>query len=101
MWTPIVGKTRLALAPFENHWRHTALYTTPRGLTTSPIPSDRRSFAVDFHFSDHTLYVRTSDGRTGVVALRPRGVADFYAEYEETLRSLGVRTGRRSGFPFM
>ena len=39
MWTQIVGKTRLALAPMENHWWHVALYVTPRGLTTSPMPS--------------------------------------------------------------
>jgi len=91
IWTQIVGKTRLALAPPENHWWHIALYATPRGLTTAPIPSDGMSFAVDFDFNDHQLYVRTSDGRTGVVALRPRTVADFYAEYKETLGSFGVR----------
>jgi hypothetical protein len=43
MWTQIVGKTRLALAPAENHWWHVALYLTPRGLTTSPMPSGARS----------------------------------------------------------
>lgn len=37
-WTQIVGKTRLGLAPFENHWWHCALYVTARGLTTSPMP---------------------------------------------------------------
>src|ERR1044071_1809348 len=26
MWTQIVGKTRLALAPAENHWWHVAIY---------------------------------------------------------------------------
>jgi hypothetical protein len=95
MWTQIVGKTRLALAPPENHWWHIALYVTPRGLTTSPMPSGRTSFAADFDFIDHQLYLRTTDGRTGAVALRPRSVADFYAEYEETLRSLGVRAAIR------
>jgi len=39
MWTQIVGKTRLALAPAENHWWHACLYATPRGLTTSAIPN--------------------------------------------------------------
>ena len=38
MWLQIVGKTRLALAPMENHWWQVALYVTPRGLTTSLIP---------------------------------------------------------------
>ena len=35
--TQIVGKTRLALSPFENHWWHCALYVTVRGMGTSPI----------------------------------------------------------------
>src|SRR5205814_793690 len=36
LWTQMVGKTRLALAPMENHWWQVALYLTARGLTTSP-----------------------------------------------------------------
>ena len=35
MWTQIVGKTRLAFAPMENHWWQVALYVSERGLTTS------------------------------------------------------------------
>ena len=38
MWTQIVGKVRMALSPFLNHWWHVTLYITPRGLTTSAIP---------------------------------------------------------------
>jgi len=41
MWLQMVGKTRLALAPMENHWWQVALYVTERGLTTSSIPSAR------------------------------------------------------------
>ena len=37
-WTQIVGKTRLALAPFQNHWWNATLYVTARGLHTSPMP---------------------------------------------------------------
>ena len=47
-WTQIVGKTRLALCPKENHWWHVALYVTARGLTTSPIPYGQRAFEVEF-----------------------------------------------------
>jgi hypothetical protein len=90
MWTQIVGKTRLALAPMENHWWQVVLYLTSRGLTTSPIPEGTRTFAVTFDFIDHALHVRTSDGATGTMALRPRSVADFYAEYREILRSLDL-----------
>ena len=90
MWTQIVGKTRLALAPMENHWWQVALYVTPRGLTTSAMPFDARTLAVDFDFIDHCLYVRVSDGATRVIPLAPRSVADFYAAYVAALRSLGV-----------
>jgi len=90
MWTQIVGKTRLALAPMENHWWQVALYVTPRGLTTSAIPYGERTFAVDFDFIDHTLWVRASDGATRGLALVARSVADFYAEYMAVLRALGI-----------
>ena len=78
MWTQIVGKTRLALAPMENHWWQVALYVTERGLTTSPIPSGDRTFAVDFDFLEHKLSVSTSDGAARTLPLGPRSVADFY-----------------------
>lgn len=90
MWTQIVGKTRLALAPMENHWWQVALYVTERGLTTSPIPSGDRTFAVDFDFLKHNLSITTSDGAARTLPLRPRSVADFYADYLESLRSLGL-----------
>ena len=38
LWTQIVGKVRMALSPFLNHWWHVTLYVTSRGLTTSSIP---------------------------------------------------------------
>ncbi len=90
MWTQIVGKTRLALAPMENHWWQIALYVTPRGLTTSPMPHDTRTFSVTFDFIEHALVVQASDGATGGFALAPRSVAEFYREYMDTLRSLGL-----------
>ena len=90
MWTQIVGKTRLALAPMENHWWQIALYVTPRGLTTSSIPSGGRVFCVDFDFIEHQLLVRVSDGTQGSLPLTPQSVADFYAGYFRTLRSLGL-----------
>jgi hypothetical protein len=89
-WTQIVGKTRLALSPVQNHWWHVALYVTARGLTTSPIPTGRAEFEAEFDFFDHTLLIRTSEGETGIVPLVPRSVADFYADYMSVLHSLGI-----------
>lgn len=91
MWMQIVGKTRLALAPKQNHWWHVALYLTSRGLTTTPMPYDARTFQVEFDFIDHRLVVEASDGTTREMPLRPQAVADFYREYLATLDALGLR----------
>jgi len=90
MWTQIVGKTRLALTPLENHWWNVPLYVTPRGLSTSPIPFRHETFEVEFDFLAHQLAVRTSQGEERSLGLFPRSVADFYGEYMASLRSLGI-----------
>ena len=90
MWMQIVGKTRLALAPRENHWWHVPLYLTARGLTTSPMPYRSLTFEVQFDLIEHGLVVNTSDGATRRILLRPLAVADFYREYMDALDSLGI-----------
>jgi uncharacterized protein DUF5996 len=90
LWTQIVGKIRLALAPPVNHWWHVPLYLTSRGLTTSPMPYHGQTFQIDFDFIDHALRIATSDGRRESLALVPRSVADFYAEIMGRLRTLGL-----------
>jgi hypothetical protein len=90
MWMQIVGKTRLALAPRENHWWHVPLYVGARGLVTSPIPYRTRTFDVEFDFIDHLLVVNTSDGATRSIALRPQTVAEFYRQYMDVLATLGI-----------
>jgi len=88
MWTQIVGKTRLALAPRENHWWQVAQYVNSRGLTTSSIPLGHRTFEVQFDFLDHRLSISTSDRATAALPLVSRSVAEFYSAYLELLRSL-------------
>jgi len=90
MWTQIVGKTRLALTPRENHWWNVPLYVTPRGLNTSPIPFRDKTFDVEFDFIAHKLFARTSEGAERSIALFPRSVADFYGEYMSCLRSMEI-----------
>jgi Family of unknown function (DUF5996) len=87
-WTQIVGKIRLALCADVNHWWHTTLYLTPRGLTTGPMPYGERTFQMDFDFVAHQLHVTTADGESRSIALAPRSVADFYQQTMATLVSL-------------
>jgi hypothetical protein len=90
MWTQIVGKIRLKLSPMINHWWQVPLYVTARGLTTSPIPREDRTFQIDFDFFDHAMRIVSATGENRAVALRPRSVADFYGETMEALRGLGI-----------
>jgi hypothetical protein len=89
MWTQIVGKTRLALAPPVNHWWQAAQYVTSRGLTTSLIPHGHRTFEVEFDFVDHRLRVTGSDGPSGTMPLGSQTVAEFYRAYMKLLDTLG------------
>ncbi len=91
LWTQIVGKVHLALAPPVNHWWHVPLYVSARGLTTSPMPHGVRSFEVEFDFIAHQLVIRVSDGTTRSLPLRPQTVADFYGDFMAALTALGLR----------
>jgi hypothetical protein len=91
MWTQIVGKVRMELSPFLNHWWHVTLYVTPRGLTTSAIPYHGGSFDVTFDFLEHNLFMRTSEGTAKALPLIPRSVAAFYREFMDCLQALGIQ----------
>jgi hypothetical protein len=90
MWTQVVGKVRLALSPNINHWWGTAFYVTARGLTTSAIPYKNGIFQVHFDFIAHALEIQNSLGESRSFRLAPCTVADFYAEFMDALRSLGI-----------
>lgn len=91
MWTQVVGKVRLALAPKMNHWWQVPLYVTCRGLTTSPMPSGKMLCQIDFDFIDHQLKIETSAGESRALDLKPCPCAEFYDEVMDALHTLGVR----------
>jgi hypothetical protein len=96
LWTQIVGKTRLGLEPRSNHWWNSTLYVTVRGLTTSLMPYRGGGVEIEFDFTRHELTITTTSGATGRMALRPRSVADFYAEYRSHLETLGIDVAIKS-----
>jgi hypothetical protein len=93
-WTQIVGKTRLALAPMQNHWWQVTLLPTSRGLVAPAMPvggpGDARTLDVEFDFLAHELVLRTSDGAVKRMVLRSQSVADFHAAYRALLQELGI-----------
>jgi Family of unknown function (DUF5996) len=90
LWTQIVGKVRLVQSPWVNHSWHVTLYVTARGLTTSPIPYDTRTFQIDFDFISHKLTIKSSDGGVGTFPLQPQSVAIFYKRLTGELERLGL-----------
>ncbi len=91
MFMQMVGKTRVALTPLQNHWWNVAFYVTARGLTTSAmsVPSGGL-IDIEFDFISHELVFRLSSGRTQRLPLRPLSVADFFAAYKATLADFGL-----------
>jgi hypothetical protein len=90
MWTQIVGKTRLALTPLQNHWWNVPLYVTARGLGTSAMVCGDDVLDIEFDFVAHVLHVRLGSGKEHTLRLREQTVANFYREYVECLAVLGV-----------
>src|SRR6266581_567591 len=90
MWTQIVGKTRLALFPLQAHWWNVTLYASPCGLTTNAMPVPGGNLEIEFDFIDHQLRFRLSNGVNRSLALRPQSVAEFYWQYLDCLKQLGV-----------
>src|SRR5262245_61743023 len=90
MWTQVVGKVALALAPPLNHSWGSALQITPRGLSTRTLPHGLRSFTIEFDLIDHQLVIRVSDGAMRTLPLIARNVKDFYHDVMTMLRDMGL-----------
>ena len=90
LWTQVVGKVRLGLAPMVNHWWQVPLYVSARGLTTSLMHAGGRGLEMEFDFVDQVLDIRTTDRQRRTVALAPRSVADFYEATLSALADVGV-----------
>lgn len=90
LWTQVVGKVKLKLAPLSNHWWGIVLFVTACGLTTGAMAYGSRVLQIDFDFCDHALVLRTSDAREVRIELKPMATADFYAAVMRALRALDV-----------
>jgi hypothetical protein len=90
LWSQVVGKVALALAPPINHSWGIALQVTARGLATRTLRHGHRSFAIEFDFIDHLLVIRASDGERRSLSLGPRSVAAFYRDVMSTLQEMSL-----------
>jgi hypothetical protein len=93
LYSQMVGKVALALAPPLNHCWGVALHVTPRGLSTGMLPHGSRSFTLAFDFLEHALDIACTSGATRRLPLASRSIGAFYGALMEALAdmSLAVR----------
>lgn len=90
LYTQIVGKYRLARAPWVNHSWHATLYVSARGFTTSLVPDGPGGVEIVFDLIEHAVIGAATDGRIGRFALGPMSVAQFHQRFIALLQSLGA-----------
>jgi Family of unknown function (DUF5996) len=91
LYMQIVGKTRLALTPVQNHWWNTALYLSARGLIASTMPVEGGALLdIEFDFLSHEVICRVSGGAVGKIALRSIPVVQFFQEFADAILGLGM-----------
>ncbi|MEP2722993.1 DUF5996 family protein [Roseibium sp.] len=88
LYSQIVGKYRLAHAPWVNHSWHATLYVDAMGLTTGLIP-DGPGVTVQFDLQRQLLVASNGEGARESFALEPMAVAEFDRRFKELIRGLG------------
>ena len=92
LYTQIVGKYRLARAPWLNHSWHATLYVNSRGFTTSLVHDGGRGVEIALDLIDHVVVGAATDGRAARFSLGPMSVAQFHQRCIELLKSIGATT---------
>lgn len=98
LYTQIVGKYRLARAPWVNHSWHATLYVNARGFTTSLVPDSPGGVEIVLDLLDHAVIGSCTNGRTARFDLGPMSVATFHERFIDLLRELGA-TAEFHGIP--
>jgi hypothetical protein len=89
-YTQIIGKVQLALTPVVNHFWNVMLRVTARGLATTLLRCDDRTFDLELDLVEHRVVARTSAGERRELELRPLAVAEFYRDVMAMLAELGI-----------
>lgn len=88
--TQIIGKIKLQLVPFKNHWWNISFLPTIYGFTTGIIYYKNRCFEIDFDFLFHKINIKLDDGTIENIELRSDSVSNYYKEIKEKFSNLGI-----------
>jgi hypothetical protein len=87
----MLGKVRVAHAPWSNHGWHTALQPRSNGLETLPTASgDGRTFTLVIDLCRHAIVLWTSDGGREEVPLNAGSIAALHGRLVRTLQENGL-----------
>ncbi|WP_114228739.1 MULTISPECIES: DUF5996 family protein [Sphingomonas] len=87
----MLGKIRVAHAPWVNHGWHAALQPDSAGFVALPTAaSGGRSFTLALDLCRHAIGVRVSDGARAEVALAAGSIASLHRELVAALTRLGL-----------
>jgi hypothetical protein len=75
----MLGKMRVAYAPWINHGWHVTLRPTAYGLEASPIAAGTRGFALAIDLCRHALTLAISDGVRDEIPFRGQTIAELHA----------------------
>ena len=75
----MLGKMRVAYAPWINHGWHVTLRPTAYGLEAAPIATDSRNFTLAIDLCSHSITLAISDGERDEIPFRGQTIADLHA----------------------
>src|SRR3954462_12062659 len=76
----MLGKLRVAYAPWVNHGWHVTLLPVSEGLAMPPIAANGGQFELILDLCGHAVVLRTSRGERDTLPLRATSVAQFHRD---------------------
>jgi hypothetical protein len=74
----MLGKLRVAYAPWVNHGWHVTLHPTAYGLEASPIAANSHSFTLAIDLCRHAITLAISDGSRDEIAFEGQTIAELH-----------------------
>ena len=86
----MLGKLRVAHAPWTNHGWHATLHPVPEGLTIEPIAAAGISYTLTLDLCRHAIVLRVGDGERDVLPFDLGSVAALHSALIAMLESHGL-----------